>query len=57
MSDRSFRRYRVSEVCRCGGFLLAFAASDNVDETLRPRRDGFGFRHVHVELAGQPNVD
>jgi hypothetical protein len=22
-----FRRYRVSEVCHCGGFLLAFAAS------------------------------
>jgi hypothetical protein len=22
-----FRRYRVSEVCRCGGLLLAFAAS------------------------------
>src|SRR6266404_3971675 len=27
MSDLPFRRYRVSEVCHCGGFLLAFAAS------------------------------
>jgi hypothetical protein len=27
MSDFPFRRYPVSEVRRCGGFLLAFAAA------------------------------
>jgi hypothetical protein len=27
MSDCPFRRLHVSEVCQCGGFLLAFAAS------------------------------
>jgi hypothetical protein len=32
-----FRRYRVSEVCHGGGFLLAFAASLAMDDNLSRR--------------------